>query len=758
MMLILCGASGVALSGTTSAAGAPMAQAPPRFVCGKGQNQFTIENDSGSPLWLGETVTGAGNVDVPVGGPSGDPWRIDHGKSVSVCTTPPWSSGRFWARTDCNFTGLFASGDSNSETTGFTTCKVESDCTSLNNADLTYHCIAGACMVDCTGQTNAWCQTRIGPSGNTAATCNPFNSKVSYCSYPVGVVCATGDCNAQYQCEGPWTVGSDTVTLNKSGQAPATLFEPTSNKATSVNYDVSNVSGYNLPIVVSIWPSQKVTGADNCFEPKCASDLNLTCPNSLRVTEAPGAQGTIPCGSGSYCTSGICEACQSGDPNCDSTTLKTCVLGCNDPGDQCLALQNAGVNNYWVNSCSSPVATPTSTPEWTPDGSTYFDMYQASNQSKNVDPDHYETAMASPNQANATCWSDPNSPNPHIDCPPGLICDVKDFAGLGFPANVGVCLYPKGKAPAGFIGGLTTISTCTASTPAGTACGNYSGYSNSLGYTCNHVNITVGGWFHKKTKKGTPASACVPPVGDYQTTPCPGIDGEGANAQEGVGLGCHDAPHSLTALYSGSGGPSNPEWNAAAWWASGDGTAAGTKPFYQYFSEACPYAYGWTYDDIAGGFSCNTSAQGGNKKTVNFTIAFGKVSSPTPGGKVHCSPDGYLNVTYPTGPVTFPALAYPHGATAHVQFHNTAGAPLKLSYQFKTGPAADFKVAGGNCTTEKKLPDNQYCQYWVAFKPGKNLPAGDVKSEFNLTGTFPAGVCPAGSKQTVSVPLMGIVK
>jgi Thaumatin family len=691
-VMILCGASGVALSGPAPAR-EPASNSPtPPAICASGQNQFTFQNNSKAPLWLGETVSGASNVAVPIGGSSSDPWRIDVGQSLSVCTTPAWSSGRFWARTDCDFVDSYQSGGTPTDTTprpgAFTTCHVSTDCDALaTTTGLTYDCIGGACMVDCTTAyqnnhsnptmypaPNTWCGENMGAPGetngnpnNATAICtnnNPWNTSTNplyYCSYPSGDVCKTGDCDGLYQCEGTWTVGGVAAAIQQSGQAPATLFEPTSNSATNVNYDVSNVSGYNLPITVAIWPAQSVTGANNCFEPKCVSDLNLTCPRSLRVTAAPGADGTIPCG-GSHCTSGICQDCQTGDPNCGSNH-KTCVLGCNDPGDQCLWLRNAGFDNTWQSSCSSQVPAPTSTPQWTPDGSTYLDMYAASNQSKNVDPDHFETAMASPNQANATCWSDPNSPNPNLDCPPGQLCDTTDVASLGFPANVGVCLYPKSTAPAAFVGGLTPFKDCSQASQEGNACGNYSGYLESLGYTCHQVKITVGGWTNTSNPTGTAGFACVPPVGSVQSSPCPGGDGEGANAQEGVGLGCYDAPSGLAALYSGSGGPSNPEWNAAALWASGNGSSAGAKPFYEYFSQACPYIYGWTYDDVAGGFSCLTSGQGGNNQTVNFLVSFG-LASPRPTATPTATPTSTATATATATPTASPTSSATATATA----------------------------------------------------------------------------------------------
>lgn len=114
--------------------------------------------------------------------------------------------------------------------------------------------------------------------------------------------------------------GRGSLSATQGTTGPVSLVEPTSNGTTNVNYDVSPVNGYNVQTAVQ--PSVPASGA-NCYAPSCTSDLNASCPANLQITEAPtSASGPIPCGSGTFCQSG---ACVNG----------TCVVGCNDPIDQC---------------------------------------------------------------------------------------------------------------------------------------------------------------------------------------------------------------------------------------------------------------------------------------------------------------------------------------------------------------------------------------------------------------------------------------
>ena len=787
--------------------------------CGSG-NQYTIENHNSYPIWLAEFAASPTQIVAPANG-----WKMKAGSSLNLCIDPPWPSGRFWARTECDFEDLYQSGTATGSTraSAFTTCQANTDCPS--GKGLTYDCLGGVCMVDCTNNnTNAYCQTNMGIPGNSNAICSTnTGGSFDVCTYPAGTVCKTGDCNGLYQCGGVWTNSTGAVNTSATGAPPATLFEPTSNSLSDVNYDVSNVGGYNSEIRVKISPQLTANASypDNCYQPQCVSDLNANCPVNLQVTEAPTTTvGAVKCGGGTglFCRSGACQTCQAGSgQSCDTNNKKTCVIGCNDPGDQCAA-NPANAANL---SCNTPIPNPADN-SWTADGSTYFDMYETANKSGLVDPNTIGTALSSQNQGNPLCWTASSLTNPNIDCPPAQVCDTTDFATLGFPKNVGVCVYKKSLTPAGDTGGLAPETNCGAGAMKGTACGGYSPYPGALGYTCQPVTITVGG--HKKAA----TNACVPAFG----------------ANLIAGLGTYNNPNGLTALYSGSGSELNPEWEAAARWATGNGTTPG-KPFYRYFSQACPNAYAWTYDDNAGGFSCNTAAPGGNSATVNFTVAFGPpthlgpsatatatatttatatstatttltatptstptttatatatitatptvtgtptitstptataspagtptatltatatsvpptataTATPTPAPtSVACSPNFLYLSTNPAGTLPFPAIpvATSTAATLTVTNGEPSGS-LKLSAAISTGNASRFSITGGSCVSNKTLLAGDSCSYDVQLKAGKKA-VGAINSLLTVTGKYPPGVCPVRDNQKVTVTLAG---
>ena len=369
-------------------------------------------------------------------------WEMDAGSTVNLCTTPPWPSGRLWARTECDFTDLY---QSNGVSGSFTTCSADTDCSALaTQTGLTYDCMGGACMVDCGGQANTYCNAHIGPSGNSQAICtnnDPWSK--SYCTYPADTVCKTGDCNGLYQCVGNYTNGGKLKSQVVSGSAPATLFEPTSTSASTVNYDVSNVGGYNTEIqalgVAATGRQSPIP--NNCYQTTCISDLNQSCPLSLQVTQAPSSTvGPVSCSdaSGLYCQSGSCEPCVAASgQSCDAENTDTCVIGCNDPGDQC-GLNPANAST----SCARQRFPARPTSPWTADGSYYEDMYDTKNASGVVDttPSHLGTAMSSQNQGNPLCWTDPTFADADIDCFPDQVCDTADFSTM-LPSGIGVCVY-----------------------------------------------------------------------------------------------------------------------------------------------------------------------------------------------------------------------------------------------------------------------------------------------------------------------------
>jgi Thaumatin family len=355
---------------TPTATVSPTASPTP-IACNSG-NQYTFVNNNPYPVWLGEEYQGSGDLASNTIAPPGNDWQMAPDSSVVLCMPAGWS-GRFWPRTECDF-NLFSN-----EGSHFKDCTASVDCDSGSGTI----CVGGKCLLDCSTGGTPFCQGGSGLN-NVNASCYGI-SGANVCSFPGGTVCKTGDCSGLYQCTGVW----DAITSQQSGSAPASLFEPTSNGTTNVNYDVSLVSGYNTQIQVAPSAIETPTGA-NCYMPSCVSDLNATCPADLRVTDAPTATvSTIPCGSGTYCQRGFCDS-------------GTCVIGCNDPGDQCAQTDPPGLL------CGSPVPGPSATP--TP---TYQNMYTAKAPDGN--------AMSSCGQGTPTCWG-PDDCAPNVEtCVTGAI-------------------------------------------------------------------------------------------------------------------------------------------------------------------------------------------------------------------------------------------------------------------------------------------------------------------------------------------------
>ncbi|KAI7752951.1 hypothetical protein M8C21_011530, partial [Ambrosia artemisiifolia] len=102
--------------------------------------------------------------------------------------------------------------------------------------------------------------------------------------------CQTADC------------GSGQLECNGAGAAPpATLAEFTlGTTGGSDFYDVSLVDGYNIAMIVEV-----SGGSGLCATTGCVNDLNLQCPNELRVESGHGCKSACEAfGSPEYCCSG----------------------------------------------------------------------------------------------------------------------------------------------------------------------------------------------------------------------------------------------------------------------------------------------------------------------------------------------------------------------------------------------------------------------------------------------------------------------
>lgn len=133
------------------------------------------------------------------------------------------------------------------------------------------------------------------------------------CSFdPSGLgSCATADC------------GSGQLECNGAGAAPpATLAEFTlgsSSGATLDFYDVSLVDGYNLPMIV-----EGSGGSGTCATTGCATDLNRSCPNELKVDNGDACKSACDAfGTPEYCCSGAYASPSTCKPSMYSQLFKS---------------------------------------------------------------------------------------------------------------------------------------------------------------------------------------------------------------------------------------------------------------------------------------------------------------------------------------------------------------------------------------------------------------------------------------------------
>ncbi len=94
--------------------------------------------------------------------------------------------------------------------------------------------------------------------------------------------CETGDCGPWEKCAGDGT--------QRGGRTPATLAEFTLGGDGGKDfYDVSLVDGFNIQM--SIFAKTKQPGGSGpywCTDPKCLTDINLSCPEDLKTKNAQG--------------------------------------------------------------------------------------------------------------------------------------------------------------------------------------------------------------------------------------------------------------------------------------------------------------------------------------------------------------------------------------------------------------------------------------------------------------------------------------
>ena len=325
---------------TSPARGVRASDGSDATACSAAEHALTFANGCPYPIWLGELGNAAGFCRSD-GGCLQNPPGLQF-CNISTCSSDADCPAIQCAIDgDCPGTGATCSNGRCTPTCqqGQCACKPATGCPGGAMCE-SEKCVGGLCQYT-TYPPPDWQLT----TGNSATICIPAGWGGRFwgrtgCTRGGGNVltCRTGQCGPPYPLAGQ-------LQCHVSANPPTTLFEPTFDSLGVDFYDVSLVSGYNVPLEVT--PSTAgcvVTGA-------CTSDLNATCPVSLGVTGGS-------CTTGGDCADG--GACVGGQ----------CVVGCMDPCDQCsapnppAALDCPANRNFYCcegaqksNSCNSGSAT-----------------------------------------------------------------------------------------------------------------------------------------------------------------------------------------------------------------------------------------------------------------------------------------------------------------------------------------------------------------------------------------------------------------
>lgn len=516
-------------------------------------------------------------------------------------------------------------------------CSSDGDCASGQS------CASGSCTcasdADCTfdappGTTTATCDTGSGQCARSTQLLMPAGwsgrlwPRTGCSGSDTALVCATGQC-------GPATGGNIDCSIQGATADLATLFEATMAGANgNDNFDISLVSGYNVPISVTLTPPpDKGWQANTSYEAgaqivQAVGDdvfgFTNSGPGGTSGATAPSFPstwfGTVTDGSGITWTN-TGPTCQPS--GCTSDLLSTCPSALQVDSDSALVACNAPANTCAATSSSCNAD---------------LDFYQCQNNDGTKDLFGNVLTLQSPNASSFVCFS-------ADDCPAGTTCllDPDLVSGLTLPKGAGVC------SPVAQNGGCTpaddgqpcpttpafpfveyqcqtltqgNVPVCLPPTTTGVGdlwwnANNWTATSTacSADSDCTSSQKCLGA----EVKGGLPACTS----GD---TGCTCYDSQACSSARGTNDGCaqpnsclneHGVPDGKPdgganvdcskqtcycapqGIYSGACGPTNPSWNSAA-------LAVGTKDegWPAIFKEACPVAYAYQFDDPSSNWSC----------------------------------------------------------------------------------------------------------------------------------------------------------
>jgi Thaumatin family len=523
-------------------------------------------------------------------------------------------------------------------------------CTCATDADCTFGAAAGTVTATCDTTTTPGLCVRSTSLSLAVGWSGRFWPRTGCSGGASNFSCQTGQCGTP--------PGKIDCTEQGASANLATLFEISSGGTAAVdNYDVSLVSGYNVPIAVKpILPADALIWKPDStyYGGKDQSVITQRVGvNSFAFNDVAGGTGTsgdtppaFPAKRFGQVSDGSQITWSNSGPSCEIAGCKadlrlTCpatlrvvngagkTIGCNSPANVCL---NGG------SGCGADAS--------------YF---ACTNYAGAKDLFGNYLNLQSPNAASPICFSakdcqpgttclinptftkalNPPLPTGAGICTPVIQADTCTFGGEGTPCSAfpfvdyscnslktsetPVCLPPTTSGPGELVRNAqvwsATATTCTA---GGGQC--------SPGQQCLDSNVVNGG---VKDCSATSANCfCNNPdpcsanrgTNDGCTQPdsCLNSDGvpdgkyDGANLVDCTTSTCYCSPQ---AIYSGTCGASNAKWLQAA---SFTGLGASRGGYEKIFKRACKSAYAYQFDDPSSDWTCSNTAD----QLVNYTVTF----------------------------------------------------------------------------------------------------------------------------------------
>ena len=444
-------------------------------------------------------------------------------------------------------------------------------------------------------------------------------------------VCQTGQC-------GPPTGGNIDCTLQNATANQATLFELSAAGTGGIdNFDVSLVSGYNIPLGVTVQlPTDSPGWLPNTFYASGAQITQKVGSNTFNFTNG-GSSGTSGAQAPNFpgvWTGSVADGTNlvwfNTGPQCQTSGCVANLL------DTCPTPLQVFANDAVV-ACDAPANVCASMNPPSSCNPSYLPYYQCQNNGGAMDLFGHVLTLQSPNAETFVCFS-------AADCPAGTTCQLNPtFQSMSFalPAGAGVCTpVPQNGGCQSGTDGMScgafpfveyqceTLANVPSNAQvclppilsgfgnlwwnaanwiaAGPSCTQDSGCSSNQ--KCLAAPVRGG------AAQCTTAGGCA----CYNPQPCSSARGSndgcpGPNQclnKDGVPDGMMDGGTMVNCnavtcycgpqgVYSGVCGPTNPTWNTAA---SAVGNGQGSWP--SIFKTACPVAYSYQFDDPSSNWSC----------------------------------------------------------------------------------------------------------------------------------------------------------